>query len=124
MSHFEAVAQWNRWSYEEKDLQLAISLIDEAREVLISLDDEKYDYDVLCHALGGRFSPEGKESTYALQLMNRQCKKNEDITSYGYAIRRLAVKAYPDQTVDEKFLVDLFMRFAGHRYEKTCLPSA
>ena len=109
VSHFEAVAHWNKWSYDEKGLQRAISLVDEAREVLIGIDD-RYDFNTLCDVLGRRFSPDGRECKFALELMNRQCQKHEDVTTYGHAIRRLALKAYPGQKLDEKFLVDLFIR--------------
>ena len=33
-SHFVAVAEWNEWDLHECGLQLAISLVDEARELL------------------------------------------------------------------------------------------
>ena len=111
LGHFTAVAEWNRWNYEELGLQLAISLTDEAREVLGSLTGaEQYDFETLKGALTRRFSPEGKESQYSLQLMNLTCKPGETVTSYGQTMRRLANRAYPESLLDEKVLVDLYIR--------------
>jgi len=111
LDHFSAVAEWNAWTYHDMGLQLAISLTDEAREVLGSLSTtQKHDYDCLVDALTRRFSPDGRESQYSLQLMNHSCQQNEDVTSYGHTIRRLAIKAYPGQNVDEKWLVDMYIR--------------
>ena len=111
LSHFTAVTKWNKWSYSEMGLQLAISLTDDAREVLGGLTSaQKHDYNSLVDALNRRFSPEGRESMFSLQLMNRVCGDKEDITTYGHAIRRLATKAYPNQVLDEKVLVDMFIK--------------
>ena len=111
MSHFDAVATWNDWNYRDRGLQLAISLTDEAREVLAGLaGSQKYDYDILVDELTRRFSPSGRESQYSLELMNRTCRHEEDVTSYGHAIRRLAAKAYPGKRLDQKLLVDLYIR--------------
>ncbi len=92
-------------------LQLAISLTDEAREVLSGLSTpEQRDYASLIDALTRRFSPDGRESQYSLELMNRTCKTDEDVTSYGHAVRRLAAKAYPGQGLDGQILVDLYIK--------------
>lgn len=42
--------------------------------------------------------------------LNRTCSPNEDVTSYSHAIRRLATKAYPGQLLDDKILVDMFIK--------------
>ena len=111
LGHFSAVAHWNGWSYEELGLQLAIGLTDDAREVLSSLPaDYQHDYHTLKDALTNRFSPEGRESHYSLQLMNLACGPDESVTSYGQSLRRLASRAYPNQTVDERILVDLYIK--------------
>ena len=100
MDHFMAVAEWNDRGEREMGLQLAICLTDEARKVLSGLaGDEKYDFETLADALTRRFSPEGRESQFSLQLMSRQCLPGEDVTSYGHAIRRLAAKAYPGHLI-------------------------
>ena len=109
--HFCAVAKWNRWDYQECGLQLAICLVDDAREILGSLPREiQSDYGSLVDALNSRFNPAGKESQYALEFLNRVCRPGEDVTTYGHTLRRLACKAYPEQQVDEKILTNLFIK--------------
>ena len=111
LSHFTAVAKWNDWLYDDMGLQLAMSLTDEAREVMSSLQgSEKHDYNALVDAMTRRYSPEGRECQYSLELMNRTIRPGEDVTSYGHALRRLAYKAYPNQQIDEKMLVDMFIK--------------
>lgn len=111
LGHFMAVAEWNEWNLRECGLQLACSLIGEAREVLGSLPpDIQNDYRCLTQALERRFSPPGRESRYSLELMNRSCRPGEDIASYGHELRRLASRAYPDQLLDERVLVNLFVK--------------
>lgn len=111
LDHFKAVAKWNDWGQREMGLQLAICLCDEAREVLSTLScDQKHDYDCLVEALTRRFCPDGRESQFSVQLMTRTCQTGEDVTSYGHAIRRLASKAYPGLALDERMLVDLFIK--------------
>lgn len=110
LSHFNAVAKWNGWNDDEKGLQLGISLVEDAREVFASLPASDQDnFEFLCEALTSRFAPEGRESQFVLQLMSRKCGKDEDVSTYGHAMRRLAVKAYPGQPLQERFLVDLYV---------------
>ena len=107
---FDGQNDWNDWTYCEAGLQLAISLTDEAREVLGSLPSaHQHDYDILVDALTRRFSPEGRESQYSLELMNNMCKSDQSVTAYGHTLRRLANRAYPGQIVD-KILVDFYMK--------------
>ena len=109
--HFQYVAEWNGWTEEEMGLQLAICLTDEAREVLSSLRaSDKHNFSALVDALGCRYSPQGRESQYLMELMNRTCGSDEDVSSFGHTLRRLASKAYPDKPADEKMLVNLFIK--------------
>ena len=110
LRHFDAVAKWNYWNYDECGLQLAICLIDEAREVLSCLPAHlQNDYDSLKSALTSRYSPAGKESQYAHELMNRTCRSDETVTAFGQNLRRLASKAYADK-VDDRILLSLFIK--------------
>ncbi len=109
--HFDYVAVWNKWDYQEKGLQLAICLSDEAREVLTSLRGEAmHDYDTLVEALDCRYNPRGRESQYLLELMSRDCGSDEDVSTYGHTLRRLASKAYGEKPTDELMLVNTFIR--------------
>ena len=111
LGHFIAVAEWNQWTRQECGLQLACCLVDDAREVLGSLPyDKQGDFECRRAALERRFSPPGRESRYSLELMNRTIRAGEDMAAYGHELRRLASRAYPDQAIDERFLIDLFVK--------------
>ena len=110
LRHFEAVTNWNYWDYEEQGLQLAISLVDEAREVSSTLPRHlQNEFDSLVEALSSRYNSSGREAQYAHELMSRICKSDESVTAYGQNLRRLAGKAY-SHTVDEKILLSLFIK--------------
>ena len=109
--HFEAIAQWNQWDYQEKGMQLACSLIEEARGVLSTIPFPlAHDYNSLVDAIKRKYSPEGSESQYSVELMNRVCKPNESVAHYGHALQRLAARAYPGATIAEPIMVDMFVK--------------
>ena len=109
-SHFHAVAEWNGWGIHECGLQLAMSLVDDAREILSSIPvSDQSNYPVLVNALKQRYAPDGKESSYSMELMNRVRKAGEDTTAYGYALMKLAKRAYPHQPLPEQALVNLYI---------------
>ncbi len=125
---FETVAYLNQWTREEMGLQLAISLTDEAREVLSSLRGaDMHNYDRLVEALECRYSPRGRESQYYLELMSRDQGPEEDVTTYGHTLRRLAAKAFADRPMDELMLVNTFIRglrnvdMKRHVYHERCM---
>ena len=107
--HFDYVAEWNGWTESECGLQLAICLTGGAREVLSSLNKT----DRLVEALNCRFYPEGRETQYMMELMARERKPDEDVTTYGHTLRRLASRAYVGTAVDEQMLISIFMRGLG-----------
>jgi len=116
LDHFRVVSRWNGWDEEEQGQQLAMSLVGEAQEVMSTLSsDEKDNFFALVNALRQRYSPEGRAGQFSLQLMSRQCQPNEDVTTYAHALRRLAVKAYPGQKIDDRMIVDFFIRGLRHR---------
>ena len=105
-----SVSAWNQWGYHECGLQLAISLVDEAREVLSSLPRHlQNDYNSLVEALTSRYSPAGKESQFAFELMNRTCGPEENVAVFGQALRRLASKAY-GESVNDRILLNLLVK--------------
>ncbi len=115
-SHFTAVAAWNSWSYQECGLQMAISLVDDAREVLSGLpSNQRRDFNALTTALRQRYDPEGREARYSLDLMNRTRKGGEDVAAYGYALRKLACRAYPQMPLPEQVLVNLYISGLGDK---------
>ena len=97
--------------YPDYGIELATCLTGDAREILSCLPpDLEDDYHSLVHALSTRFDPEGKESKYSAELMERVCSNKEDVATFGHQIRRLARKAYPNNDLPERVLIDLFIR--------------
>ena len=110
LRQFEIVATLNNWNYAQSGMELATSLTEEAQEVLATLPGEwTTDFDTLCDALLQRFSPEGREGGYTIELLSRTCRKSENVVEYGHALKRLARRAYPGG-LQEKLLVDLYIK--------------
>ena len=72
--------------------------------------EQTRNYIQLQRALLQRFSPEGRESTYQVELWGRACRKGESVVSFGGALRKLAREAYPGLGLHEQVLVDLYVR--------------
>ena len=71
-SHFEAVAQWNNWTYEEKGLQLGTCLRGKAQSVLSSVSEsEREDFNMVNTALRQRFSPPHREKAFRSMFQQR-----------------------------------------------------
>ena len=109
--YFDLLAEMNGWSDRECGLQLATSLVGDAREVLSSVSPGlTRDFASLEQALLTRFSPEGRESSFTVLLWNRTCKKSESVSAFGHAVRKLAKEAYPGVKIHEQILVDIFTK--------------
>ena len=113
LKHFETVSEWNGWSYREKGMQLAMSLRGQAQRVLgdISFYGNVEDFDSLVKELTRRFSPVERETSYRLEFRNRFRNPQESVMQYGYALRRLASKAFPSIPNDcqEQWVLDQFV---------------
>ena len=113
IQHFETVAEWNGWSYEEKGMQLAMSLQGQAQRVLgdVAHYGGTEDYECLLHELSRRFNPVERETTYRIEFRNRVRKANESVMEFGYTLRRLAVRAFPNIPHDcqEQWVLDQFV---------------
>lgn len=117
LKHFEAVATWNGWTGEEKAVQLIMSLSGTARQTWSDCwpDSEHcYNYDVLVNILAGRFKPEGQEEAYKAEFRGRCKKKTETFMDFGFALRRLGIRAFPklnhearEDIVRDQFLTGL-----------------
>jgi hypothetical protein len=114
--HFETVANWNRWGDQEKAMQLVMSLQGEALRVLgdLSLETQN-DYDTLIDELTRRFNPAERESAWKLEFRNRIRTEKETAMQYGYALKRLAMKAFPSMTLSaqEQWIMDQFITGLG-----------
>ena len=111
IGHFDAVALWNEWSYQEKGMQLACCLVQDAREVLTTVPLLlQTDFDVLIAALDERFRPPGREAQYTFKLMNRTLRADEDLAAYAHDLRRLAKRAFPGEPPNERVLINIFVK--------------
>jgi hypothetical protein len=113
LQHFETVAYWNGWNFQEKALQLSMSLTGEAQRVFndIAKYIPLYDFDALVNELGHRFNPIDRESTFRFEFRNRLRLPNESVMQFGYALLRLANKAFPNisREAQEEWVLDQFI---------------
>ena len=110
--HFETVANWNGWSLREMAMQLVMSLQGEALMALGDLPDEiQTDYRALVSELTRRFNPAERETAYRVEFRNRYRRSNETAMQFGYALKRLANKAFPSMTLSaqEQWVMDQFV---------------
>lgn len=118
LKHFEMVAAWNDWNEDEKVMQLGMSLQGEAQKVLNDLS--KYlplnDYDTLVNELSKRFNPVDRETAYRIEFRNRIRQNGETPMQFGYALQRLATKAFPniDRIAQEQWVLDQFISGLGN----------
>ena len=95
--HFEQISDWNEWTEHQRARMLTINLRGEAQKLLSSLSYTQFtDYATLKQALIQRFSPKERELTYRCEFRNRRRMKDEQCSDYGFALRRLAQRAYPN----------------------------
>ena len=112
LQHFEWVAKYNHWTSAEKAQQLAISLKGDAQQVFRDLDPGSIrEYDDIRRVLLQRFNPPGREAAYRCQFKNRKLIETESISDYGYALKHLSAKAYPelDRLARETYVIDQFI---------------
>ena len=117
LKHFEIVATWNGWSEMEKAAQLSMSMTGVARQAWAdSCSDISVlgDYKALIRHMGQRFKPEGQEESYKAEFRSRIKRKDETFLEYGYALRRLVIRAFPrlshegrEELVRDQFVMGL-----------------
>ena len=95
-AQFELVARHNRWSGEEKAVNLAASLAGPALELLGHMDIERrLQYDALVDAIERRFGCSHREHLYRAELRKRVRSANEELSKLADDIEKLAFRAYP-----------------------------
>jgi hypothetical protein len=115
-THFETVANWNGWSKTEKASQLTMCLRGTAQRLLGDLASEQLcDYDRLKSVLTQRFAPAERITAYRCEFRVRKRERGESVTDYGYALRRLAMRAFPKITWEarEDIVVDQYINGLG-----------
>ena len=74
---FQIAARLNHWSEEEKAMELATSLVGQARGVLSDMSEQdRLDYGALVQKLSLRFEPVDLVGMYQSQLRSRKRKHN------------------------------------------------
>ena len=114
--HFEQIADWNKWNNDQKAKMLVIKLRGEAKKLLTTLSYlQVMDYSALKQSLIQRFNPKEREITYRCEFRTRIRKGNEQCSDYGYALRRLAQRAYPNLPYNalEVIVIDQFIMGLG-----------
>ena len=93
---FEIAAEMNRWSSKQKAMELATSLVGQARGVLSDLSSlERTDFTALVRKLTLRFEPVDLIGMYQSQLRGRRRKRNESIPELVQDISKLTRMAFP-----------------------------
>lgn len=116
--HFEQVAQWNEWNDHEKALQLAMSLRGVAQRVLGELPREILcRYETLKSVLMQRFCPPERVTAYRCEFRNRRRNREESVVEYGYALKRLASRAFPSIPIEmrESLIVEQYISGLGNQ---------
>ena len=113
---FERAGRWNEWEEEEKSIQLALSLRGSAQHVLTEVaDQEKENFTAIKAILTKRFDPEEKAIATRCLFQARKREKSESVEAYGFALSRLAFRAYPRMDTDARnvILIEQFVKGLG-----------
>ena len=93
---FEIAAEMNRWSSKQKAMELATSLVGQARDELSDLSSLEWtDFTALVRKLTLRFEPVDLIGMYQSQLRGRRRKRNESIPALVQDIGKLTRMAFP-----------------------------
>lgn len=113
---FQAVAEWNGWTSQEKAKQLKMSLRGQALRVLKPLRErEKSSFTKLCAALEDAFDPPERVLTHKAAFKGRTKAVTESANQYSNTLKRLATKAYPSRCAEdlEEIILDQFLEGLG-----------
>ncbi|XP_071139789.1 uncharacterized protein [Mytilus edulis] len=113
--HFEQVAEWNEWNDLERAKQIVMSIRGPAQKILSTLSKQDLgNYNKIKESLNNRFNPREKEAAYVCEFEARRHSKDETVSEYGQALRRLGYMAFPNEKQDsemmEKVLINKFIR--------------
>ena len=97
--YFDTLAELYGWSSKAKSLYLASSLIGPALS-LLTLLDERRDYQTLVQKLSVRFGTANKCELFRAQLKTRKRFQVESISELAVAIRKMVRLAYPNMPVN------------------------
>ena len=113
--HFEQVSEWKEWNDLEKAKQNVMSLRGPAQKILSTLSKQDLgNYNKIRDSLSSRFNPKERQAAYSCEIESRRQNKDETVSEYGQALRRLGYLAFPNEKQDsemlEKVLINKFIR--------------
>lgn len=115
---FEQVATWNNWTDFEKAQQLSMSLRGTAQKILGDLKlSVVHNYALLKSVLAQRFNPKERVTASRCEFSARKRKSGENLSDFGYALRRHVRLAYPDSeynSVLEQLVINQFITGLCH----------
>jgi hypothetical protein len=70
----------------------------------------------LKQTLNQRFNPQEREIVARCEFRNRKKEEGETVSQYGYALKRLAQRAFPNETASslEIHTIDQYLNGLGH----------
>ena len=98
LESFNAGAEMAGWQDAQKLYRLRQSLRGEALEYFTTQlsEEDKPSFDAAVQVLQSRFEEKKAPATYRAQLRNRQMQPKESATEFLAALKKLAVRAYPE----------------------------
>ena len=74
------------------------------------------DFDTLVSELTRRYNPVEREAAWRVEFRNRMRQTSETAMQYGYALKRLALKAFPQMSLSaqEQWVMDQFCAGLGN----------
>ena len=110
---FEAAAEANGWTDEEKALSLILALRSEALDALQDIPEtDRGDFEKVVHHLELRYGDRHLTRLYDAQLMARSQKASESLQQFGADVVRLVRLANPEASPEmmEKLKIDRFIK--------------
>ena len=97
---------------EKEAVQLTINLTGIGRQEWEDDSSTPISYESLVAALTQRFKPDGQQKAYKAEFRHRTRKRDESLMEYGYALKRLAIRAFFKiiYEVHEDLIVDQFFQ--------------
>ena len=108
LTQFNLIARLNKWDDDTKALQLATSLTDDARCVL--MDVKELTWQELVKKLEAKYEPKDPKAVYHAMLRCRTRKASESLPDLMSDIKRMIRRAYPtaDEAMKEELCVKHF----------------
>lgn len=111
-AQFKVIAEYNQWSVRQQAMQLVRSLQGSARSILADMEPTQMsDLTALVTAIERRYQPRERTLAHKALFNNRRQGMREDVSTYGEALRLLALQAFPniDPLHREGRIIDRFL---------------